>query len=149
MYRPIFYIMALEVLMMPKKYFTIEEANKLLPSIEEELSELQILQIKFQHKSRKLKDIKELNQKYETAAEDIFQLESELEFMEIQAQLHANNIQALGAQLKGIDSGLIDFPAIIDDEEVLLCWKQGESKITHYHRSDEGFFGRKPINKYH
>jgi hypothetical protein len=42
--------------------------------------------------------------------------------------------------------GLLDFPARIDDEEVYLCWKLGEDRIRFYHRQDEGFSGRKPID---
>ena len=42
--------------------------------------------------------------------------------------------------------GLLDFPSIIDNEEVYLCWKLGEDRIRYYHRQDEGFAGRKPID---
>jgi len=40
----------------------------------------------------------------------------------------------------------LDFPSIIDNEEVYLCWKLGEDRIRYYHRQDEGFAGRKPID---
>jgi hypothetical protein len=42
--------------------------------------------------------------------------------------------------------GLLDFPAIIDNQEVYLCWKLGEDRIRFYHRQDEGFAGRKPLD---
>lgn len=41
--------------------------------------------------------------------------------------------------------GLVDFPAMIDDTEVLLCWKSDEDDIKYYHGLNEGFAGRKPI----
>ena len=41
--------------------------------------------------------------------------------------------------------GLVDFPAIIDNEEVLLCWRSDEDDIRFYHGIEEGFAGRKPI----
>jgi hypothetical protein len=40
---------------------------------------------------------------------------------------------------------LLDFPCIVDGKVVLLCWKLGEETITHWHGTDEGFTGRKPI----
>lgn len=55
-------------------------------------------------------------------------------------------INAIGVQVKDLDIGLLDFPCKVDDEIVLLCWKLGESSITHWHGAEEGFAGRKPID---
>jgi hypothetical protein len=44
-----------------------------------------------------------------------------------------------------IDPGLIDFPARVGDKDVLLCWKQGEPSVSHYHGWEDGFIGRKPL----
>jgi hypothetical protein len=54
-------------------------------------------------------------------------------------------IDAMGVQVKDLDMGLLDFPCRVGDEIVLLCWKAGETEITHYHGMEEGFRGRKPI----
>jgi len=51
-----------------------------------------------------------------------------------------------GCVIKDLDVGLLDFPAIIDNQQVYLCWKLGEDRIRFYHRQDEGFAGRKPLN---
>jgi hypothetical protein len=55
-------------------------------------------------------------------------------------------IQATGCVVKDLDIGLLDFPARIDNQEVYLCWKLGEDRIRFYHRQDEGFAGRKPLD---
>jgi hypothetical protein len=55
-------------------------------------------------------------------------------------------ILATGCHVKDLDVGLLDFPALIGDEEVYLCWKLGEDRIRFYHRQDEGFSGRKPLD---
>ena len=55
-------------------------------------------------------------------------------------------IQATGCIVKDLDSGLVDFPSMIQDEEVYLCWRLGEDRIRFYHRQDEGFAGRKPLD---
>jgi len=55
-------------------------------------------------------------------------------------------IQATGCLVKDLEMGLLDFPAILNDEEVLLCWKLGEDRIRYYHSVDEGFAGRKPLD---
>lgn len=51
-----------------------------------------------------------------------------------------------GCLVKDLDIGLLDFPAVIDNEDVYLCWKLGEDRIRFYHRQDEGFAGRKPLD---
>jgi len=54
-------------------------------------------------------------------------------------------IQSTGCVVKDLDTGLLDFPAIVNNEEVYYCWRLGEERIRFYHRQDEGFAGRKPI----
>jgi hypothetical protein len=57
----------------------------------------------------------------------------------------AERINAVGAEVKSLEEGLLDFPARRGDEVVLLCWKLGEDEIHYWHRVDEGFGGRKPL----
>lgn len=56
-------------------------------------------------------------------------------------------IEAIGVQVKDLDIGLLDFPCIVNDQIVLLCWKLGEEKIQFWHGVEEGFRGRKPIDE--
>jgi len=55
-------------------------------------------------------------------------------------------IESTGAQVKDLDAGLLDFPCEVEGEIILLCWKLGEPRITHWHGLEEGFAGRKPID---
>ena len=55
-------------------------------------------------------------------------------------------IDAIGVQVKDLDTGLLDFPCEIDGEIVLLCWKLGENSIDFWHTVEDGFPGRKPID---
>jgi hypothetical protein len=57
-----------------------------------------------------------------------------------------NRILGTGCIIKDLDVGLLDFPSVIDNQDVYLCWKLGEDRIRFYHRQDEGFSGRKPID---
>jgi hypothetical protein len=56
-------------------------------------------------------------------------------------------IQDTGCLIKDLDIGLIDFPTLFRGTEVYLCWKLGESAIEFWHGVDEGFRGRKPIDR--
>ena len=57
-----------------------------------------------------------------------------------------NRILETGCVIKDLEVGLLDFPSRINNEEVYLCWRLGEDRIRFYHRQDEGFSGRKPID---
>lgn len=54
-------------------------------------------------------------------------------------------IESFGCVVKDIDLGLIDFPAVRDDEPIYLCWKLGEPRVANWHGVDEGFSSRKPL----
>ena len=64
-----------------------------------------------------------------------------------QAKDAVAEIHATGVQVKDLDIGLLDFPCKVGDEVVLLCWKLGEEKITHWHATEAGFAGRKPLDE--
>lgn len=56
-----------------------------------------------------------------------------------------DEITSHGAQVKDLDTGLIDFPALRHGETVLLCWQLGEDEIAWWHRIEDGFAGRRPL----
>lgn len=41
--------------------------------------------------------------------------------------------------------GLVDFPSIINNKEVMLCWRSDEDDIKYYHEVDAGYYGRRLI----
>ena len=132
---------------MEKKHFTLDEANALIPVMETEIAELQKLNKEFQEKINVLNKQKSSdNKQISTDQPDIFLAESKLEFIEMQARMHVNNIEQYGVEIKDVDIGLVDFPAKLDGEDILLCWKHGEEEITYYHGPEDGFAGRKPID---
>jgi len=55
-------------------------------------------------------------------------------------------IQAVGAEVKDLETGLLDFPALREGREILLCWQVGEDAIAWWHGREEGFAGRKPLD---
>jgi hypothetical protein len=54
-------------------------------------------------------------------------------------------IQATGALIKDVNSGLVDFLALREGREVYLCWRYDEGEIQYWHDIDAGFAGRTPI----
>jgi hypothetical protein len=48
-------------------------------------------------------------------------------------------------QIKDLDRGLIDFPAILGGREVFLCWEKDEEDIEFWHDLDTGYAGRERL----
>jgi hypothetical protein len=63
------------------------------------------------------------------------------------AELNAviEEITSEGVHVKDIDRGLLDFPAVVEGEDALLCWHVGEERIAFWHSPDDGFAGRRPL----
>ena len=48
-----------------------------------------------------------------------------------------------GITLRDIDTGLIDFPALVTGRQVWLCWRLGEGDVDWWHELNVGFAGRR------
>ena len=57
------------------------------------------------------------------------------------------SIEVFGCVVKDLDVGVLDFPSVFRNQEVLLCWRLGEPGILFWHSTNEGFAGRKPIDR--
>jgi hypothetical protein len=56
-------------------------------------------------------------------------------------------IQGTGCVIKDIEVGLVDWPALHQGREVLLCWKYGEPEVAFWHETHTGFAGRRPVSE--
>jgi hypothetical protein len=131
------------------KLFTLSEANALLPQLKEDLLQLQALVGQVENQYLELQKIRTAHQQLATRSDSkddpFFEMESRLDFMKIETELLIGNFARKGVLLKMINPGLIDFPAKLDGQDILICWKEGEEIITHYHSWNDGFAGRKSL----
>jgi hypothetical protein len=80
------------------------------------------------------------------AAGDLNEAQTELVGLADAAVACVERLDELGVQIKDLDTGLLDFPALRDGVEVELCWRVGEDAVEQWHGIGEGFAGRKPID---
>ena len=57
-------------------------------------------------------------------------------------------ITEAGCLVKDFDSGLIDFPTLLQGEEVYLCWLPDEPDILYWHNVHEGLEVRRPVDRF-
>lgn len=124
------------------KYFRIEEAESLIPQLETLFSGLREIGARAQDRTEALRKLEE--DEVPSAAQIALE-KAQLEFLTNEMNDRFAQIFELGVLPKGYDPALVDFPFQLDGTVVYLCWKLGEKNITHYHGSEEGFAGRKPL----
>jgi hypothetical protein len=76
---------------------------------------------------------------------EVQELRGQLEESHRELRALLAELNELGVEVKDADRGLIDFPAVMDGQDVLLCWQVGEPRIGFWHTSDGGFAGRRPL----
>lgn len=127
---------------MPTKYFTVEQANELLPVIEPLLEEM------LNRRASIVKSRETMMELLETGQSDIGgKTASALAQDFIKIEILAEKIRSHGCLLKDLNKGLIDFLSILDGREVYLCWRFGEPSVAFYHELHTGFAGRQNIKK--
>ncbi len=135
---------------MAERLFTSKEVEQLIPRLEQIVGTLMDNKRQAMEIGQDLAKIQELvkqgNEK-QVKASDLQNKQTELEFLVRVINDGLDAIEEMGGQPKDLDMGLVDFPAEIDGEEALLCWKLGEKSIRFYHGLREGFSGRKPLMK--
>ena len=132
------------------RYFTLDQAQRLIPEVERHVRDALFHKAEMQQASEEMERTfdrvrvsggarldpthqRELRTRRETSVKAL--------------QKALGLIEETGAVVKDLDIGLLDFPCRVSGEIILLCWKLGEKGITHWHGTDEGFAGRKPIDE--
>jgi hypothetical protein len=132
------------------RYFTLKEAESLLPEVERFLRDALF------HKSEALKAHQELEATSERIRMSGGMRVNHSQIQETRARRDSGaaalkeameKIEEIGAQVKDLDIGLIDFLSRFQDRDVCLCWKLGEAGIGFWHGVEEGFKGRKAIDQ--
>jgi hypothetical protein len=132
------------------KTFTLDEAQSLLPVLESLLKRA----VEGKRAADSIQErLQDLNRKIFLTGGllvDVARVRRQRSSMEQhvqQAKDSLDEIDAIGVQVKDLDTGLLDFPCEVNGETVLLCWKMGESRIDFWHTMDSGFRGRQPIDE--
>lgn len=124
-----------------KKYFTVEEANRLIPQVRAMIERLQRGQRRLlRHRPTSEAVAQKAAGNGGGSDAGAYLSDYSQTFGRGLAQL-----QAMGVLLKDVERGLIDFPHWRQGREVYLCWKYGEERIDYWHETDSGYTGRQPL----
>lgn len=126
------------------RLFTVDEANALLPAVRVLMEQIQENMRRLKNKSKIIIRDEQLDP---GAADFMDRLQENNEIARLVSEVKdgVEQIQSYGCICKGAEQGLIDFPCMLGAEVVYLCWQQGESTISYWHRIEAGFAGRRPL----
>jgi hypothetical protein len=122
-----------------EKHYTRDEARSLLPQVRQWLGRLAQLQADLQKFEERLGGMKSSGA---DLGGDLVNA-----WIRTVADLEAvfGEFQRREIQVKDVERGLLDFPAIISGKEVFLCWEKDEEDIEFWHDLDAGYAGRERL----
>lgn len=125
-----------------EKHFTVNEARSLLPDLRRRFQELHDLRDAIKVGASRHDQARQKSEDNGGGGDQaVSYLEANVRFQEI-----LREIAELGIQVKDVHSGLVDFPHMMDGNEVFLCWQLGEDTLSYWHEIEAGFAGRKLLS---
>lgn len=123
------------------KYFTVEEAQALIPELEKLYGDIAEIAARAHDKAQRVNKLKD----DPSAVTDAAIERAQLHFLANEITARLQKVVDLGAVPKGLEPALVDFPYRLAGRDVFLCWKLGDTRIGWYHGLEEGFSGRKEL----
>lgn len=122
-----------------RKHYTLEEARALLPQLRDWLAEIDQLRQKLQRLDERLRQM--VADGADAGGDSVHkQVKLLADLKGVLQEFDKREIQ-----IKDLERGLIDFPAILSGREVFLCWEKDEDDIEFWHDLDTGYAGRERL----
>ena len=132
---------------MMERLFTLEEANELVPWLEERFDAMSPLRAELVQRQETLLSLlrRRRSNGHSSSEEEIAETEGQVTRLTRRLQDAVKEITDLGIQVRDIGRGLVDFPSNRQGEVVYLCWQRGEARIDWWHPTDTGFSSRRRL----
>jgi hypothetical protein len=130
---------------MADRLFTLDEALALLPTVRQLVIEIRDAKAELDRVTAEVERLLGLSGGNGHLAADLEAARKQVTAAAARLESLMADLDSTGAQLKGIDEGLIDFPSEREGRVVNLCWRLGEDTIAWWHELDAGFPGRQPL----
>jgi len=134
---------------MTVKVFTIEEANKALPSVREAVRFIRAKVFKMSKLQDRMSVLSLIGAENPLSPEykEWIGLQDEVRAYRRSCNTKLDSLQQIGCVIKDLNHGLVDFYGRKGDRLIFLCWKYGERKISFWHELEAGFSGRRPVSE--
>ena len=132
---------------MSETSFTLDEANALLPWLEERFNRMVPIRDELAARQEDLLELLRLRRGNGSASkeEDIVVAQRDADRLTQRLQRDLREIAGRGIIIQDLGRGLVDFPSNREGREIYLCWLRGEERVSHWHEIDAGFAGRQRL----
>jgi hypothetical protein len=130
---------------MTRRVFTVEDSNQTLPLVRRVVEDIVRDYSDLAEMAKDYKSLRGRKDRDEGHEERLNYLKQEMANRSRAIDECVSELAEIGCEMKDLESGLVDFPAEMDDRRILLCWRLGEDRVDHWHETHEGFPGRKPL----
>jgi hypothetical protein len=130
---------------MPRKHFTLAEANRTLPLVKRIVSELVSLHPQWRDLVAKYEVVSAGARPDWGESTEQVALRGRVEQVARQINGYLEELAQIGCVFKGFDEGLVDFYGKLEGRDIFWCWKAGEERIEHWHELETGYAGRQQI----
>jgi hypothetical protein len=133
-----------------RKLFSVDEANLLLPELEQALDGLAVLGKEITVLRREIEVLAAIESSGADAANpDVRELRDREKACAARMEIFRRSLEEIarhGCIIRDLEMGLVDFYTVSKGQVVCLCWRRGEPTIEHWHPVNEGFSGRRPLD---
>lgn len=129
---------------MPRRLYTVAQANATLPYVSRIAADIVRTYAEWQRLVREF-EVATLRSSADAPDARAAAAQDRAQALAAEIDGFVEELAALGIACKGLEDGLLDFPAIVNGEEAWLCWRLGEAEVAWWHPRDAGFAGRRPL----
>ncbi len=128
-------------------FFTLDEANALLPWLEDQLASMIPDRDQLAAEQERLLELlrRRRSNGHSSSEEDILECQRGVDRLTQQLQENLKAVTDRGILVRDLGRGLVDFPGRREGREIYLCWLRGEERIDYWHETNVGFADRQPL----
>ena len=138
---------------MEKRYFTVGEANRMIPVLEETFGRMIQMYTQIRSIYQRLGEAgfapreDDFSLAPPGASPDVINDRANLKMLVDALREELATLQGAGCLVKSIETGLVDWYAKKDGRDIFLCWQLGEKEVGYWHEIEAGYVGRRPISE--
>lgn len=126
------------------RFYSIDQADARLPDLTALLDKLRADRGEVATARDELERFRTTNGNADHA-DELKAREERIRALVYRMERYVSQLVAWDITLRDIETGLVDFPALVNGRQVCLCWRLGEAKVGFWHELDAGFAGRRPL----
>ena len=130
---------------MKSRTFTIDEANRTLPLVKRIATDVARAYTELSDRAERYKELRANEDRSDGTEEALNEMKRSMGALTAEIDSFVAELMEIGCEMKDLSRGTVDFPSVLDDRPIFLCWQPGEDRVEFWHEVTDGFTGRRPL----